>query len=112
MVNEIEPRRQIVFPKHKTKSTEEKPMKQSELIKYLKSLKNESKPQEKIFEICVVQELDEEAKFLIKTQHLSRITFGAIIGMTSFIVISVCCIFNTIPAMFYVSLVATILMGV
>ena len=52
------------------------------------------------------------AKYLIKTQHLSRITFGTVVGLTSFIIISVCCAFNTIPAMFQVSLVASILVGI
>ena len=52
------------------------------------------------------------AKYLIKTQHLSRITFGTVVGLTSFIIISVCCAFYTIPAMFQVSLVASILVGI
>ena len=52
------------------------------------------------------------AKFLIRTQHKSRIMFGASIGMTSFIVISICCAYKQIPAMFYISLVSAILMGV
>ena len=38
--------------------------------------------------------------------------FGASIGMTSFIVISICCAYKQIPAMFYISLVSAILMGV
>ena len=52
------------------------------------------------------------ATYLIRVQHKTRILVGSIIGLASFGLIALCCAFNDIPVMFYLSMLATVLVGI
>ena len=52
------------------------------------------------------------SKWLIRMQHISRIMMVVFFIVASFIIIAFCCFYDTVDAMFYVSLLTSILVGV
>ena len=51
------------------------------------------------------------AKYLLKVQHKTRILVCTILMLTGFFTIAMCCFYDTVSAMFWVSLMASILVG-
>ena len=52
------------------------------------------------------------AKYLLRTRHKSRIYFVTGCMVSSFLIIALCVFYNNIEAMFYVSLLASIIVGI
>ena len=52
------------------------------------------------------------SRFLIRTQHLTRIMIVVFFNFSSFVIIAFCCFYETISAMFWVSLCASLFIGV
>ena len=52
------------------------------------------------------------SKYLIRMQHMTRIIFVTITIVLSFLIIAICCFYHDVSAMFYLSLLASIVVGV
>ena len=52
------------------------------------------------------------SKYLIRTQHRSRIYFVTGCIVSSFVIIALCLFFKNVEAMFYISLLASIIVGI
>ena len=52
------------------------------------------------------------SKFLIRMQHITRIIMVAICIVSSFVIIAFCCFYDTVQAMFWLSLLASVIVGI
>lgn len=52
------------------------------------------------------------AAYLLKVQHRTRIMVATCLLVTAFVLIAVCCFYDKVSAMFWLSLVASVIVGI